>query len=748
MTDAFANSGNLSPTSSETGTWEYHGVVAERFYYTYTFTAPTVTGNTDMVIRFFQIDNVDETTGGDNLSLLLPGGLPPYVNYYDSSGRRLLAKILDPSVFPTDGSPKVSTIAAQTTDINTAIASIPFSIGDLQITAKDLSLSVSSSNTTLIPNGNIFLSSAGSDRVLNIIPASGQVGSANVTVTVNDGTKNTTKTFVVNVGSSLSIGDVSVNEENSGTTPANFAVILDKPSSQDITVSYATSPVGNTVANVDYTTTTNTLTIPHGQTSGTISVPVIGNTKYQTNRNFNVTLSNAVNASIAKATGTGTIVDDDSMPTVTFASASETISKGTSVTVGLQLSAASGMDTIIPFTVSGTAASGTDYTGLTTSPMTISAGNTSGNITMNSSSTAGNGKTIILTLGIPTYATLGNQSAHTLTISTPIIPKTGQTTSYAVGDDGALQKGVAWPDPRFTDNGNGTITDNLTGLIWLKNANCFGTQTWTNALASANALASGSCGLTDGSETGAWRLPNLRELRSLSDYGYSQLIVRPDLPFTGMQPDFYWSSTTSDNDTSSAFYGFIEGGSGYYRPKTNAYQVLPVKGESISALTPVPMSGQTISYGPRDDGAMQEGIPWHASRFHDQGDGTIHDALTGLIWMKNADCFGNMDWYGASTQASDFNNGLTTCSGYVGTDTDWRLPSINELESLIDFGHSNPSLPTDHPFTGVQNNYYWSSTTGAAYPTSAVWHIDFRYGSIVTYTKSGFGYVWLVRGGQ
>src|SRR5215831_9628931 len=52
------------------------------------------------------------------------------------------------------------------------------------------------------------------------------------------------------------------------------------------------------------------------------------------------------------------------------------------------------------------------------------------------------------------------------------VPRTGQTTSYAARDDGALQKGVALPTPRFTNNNNGTITDNLTGLIWLKNANC------------------------------------------------------------------------------------------------------------------------------------------------------------------------------------------------------------------------------------------------------------------------------------
>ena len=52
------------------------------------------------------------------------------------------------------------------------------------------------------------------------------------------------------------------------------------------------------------------------------------------------------------------------------------------------------------------------------------------------------------------------------------VMKTGQTTSYATGDDGDLEAGVAWPIPRFKDNNDGTILDTLTGLIWLKNANC------------------------------------------------------------------------------------------------------------------------------------------------------------------------------------------------------------------------------------------------------------------------------------
>lgn len=66
------------------------------------------------------------------------------------------------------------------------------------------------------------------------------------------------------------------------------------------------------------------------------------------------------------------------------------------------------------------------------------------------------------------------------------VPRTGQTTSYAPGDDGDLQKGVAWPVPRFTDNEDGTVTDNLTGLIWLTNADCpNATRNWASVFRSA-----------------------------------------------------------------------------------------------------------------------------------------------------------------------------------------------------------------------------------------------------------------------
>ena len=83
------------------------------------------------------------------------------------------------------------------------------------------------------------------------------------------------------------------------------------------------------------------------------------------------------------------------------------------------------------------------------------------------------------------------------------VSKTGVTVTYATGDDGALLKGVAWPNPRFIASTTGVVTDTMTGLVWLKNANCFGQQVWATAIISATALASGTCGLTDGSVAGA-----------------------------------------------------------------------------------------------------------------------------------------------------------------------------------------------------------------------------------------------------
>lgn len=69
------------------------------------------------------------------------------------------------------------------------------------------------------------------------------------------------------------------------------------------------------------------------------------------------------------------------------------------------------------------------------------------------------------------------------------------------------------PPNRSTDCGDGTVSDNETGLLWLKSANCFGESDWESAKAKAAALSTGNCGLRDGSSPGDWRLPTVEEWR-------------------------------------------------------------------------------------------------------------------------------------------------------------------------------------------------------------------------------------------
>ncbi len=161
------------------------------------------------------------------------------------------------------------------------------------------------------------------------------------------------------------------------------------------------------------------------------------------------------------------------------------------------------------------------------------------------------------------------------TVPAPM-PKTGQTTQYAAGDDGALQKGVASPSPRFTEP---SVKDNLTGLIWLKNANCFSTRTWAQALSDAAGLKGDNtmCGLNDSSTAGQWRLPNLRELQSLIDLQNVSPALPTGHPFTGVQTSTYWSATTYADDTTSAWYMALAAGNVSLGGKTTPCYVWPVR---------------------------------------------------------------------------------------------------------------------------------------------------------------------------
>src|SRR5204862_3124170 len=117
---------------------------------------------------------------------------------------------------------------------------------------------------------------------------------------------------------SLSINNVNVAEGNSGTTNANFIVTLSAASGRTVTVNYATAD-GTATAPSDYVAIpTTTLTFNPGQTTKTITVPVNGDIVDESDEAFTVNLFNPTNATLAGATGTGTIIDDDGPPTVTL----------------------------------------------------------------------------------------------------------------------------------------------------------------------------------------------------------------------------------------------------------------------------------------------------------------------------------------------------------------------------------------------------------------------------------------------
>ncbi len=176
------------------------------------------------------------------------------------------------------------------------------------------------------------------------------------------------------------------------------------------------------------------------------------------------------------------------------------------------------------------------------------------------------------------------------TCSSPaLVEKTGQTSCYdtngasiscgGTGQDGELQKGVVWPTPRFTNNGEGTVKDNMTGLIWLQNANRFGLRTWAQALSDCNSLAADGVNLTDGSVAGDWRLPNVRELHSLIDFGNRSPALPSGHPFSYVQSDdIYWTSTTLLNYTEGAWVIIMRGGGVIDFAKPNSIYVWPVRG--------------------------------------------------------------------------------------------------------------------------------------------------------------------------
>jgi hypothetical protein len=310
------------------------------------------------------------------------------------------------------------------------------------------------------------------------------------------------------------------------------------------------------------------------------------------------------------------------------------------------------------------------------------------------------------------------------------VPDTGQTQSYTntFGEDSDYvinppsytklnAYGNALPDSASSWS---MVKDNVTGLIW-ENKTDNGsihdkddTYNWYNAqnvfIANLNRARFG--GFSD------WRLPTIKELSSIVNSGtYNPAINTAYFPNT--LSSSYWSSTTDVHNADSAWdsalcVGFDGGVSRFL--KSSSYYVRAVRG------------GQSGSLG----------------NLVINGDGTVTDTSTGLMWQQQT--AGQMTW----EEAINYCEGLSL-GGY----SDWRLPNRNELQSLVDYTRYSPAIDNT-AFPDTMSFLYWSSTTTQAYdplttlaydPVSA-WCVAFDGGEVVSWVKPvPISYVRAVRGG-
>lgn len=319
-----------------------------------------------------------------------------------------------------------------------------------------------------------------------------------------------------------------------------------------------------------------------------------------------------------------------------------------------------------------------------------------------------------------------------MTITYAIVD-TGQTTAYgnlnalsglpAAGADFYGQDATySGNQPSYRDNGDGTVTDLVTGLMW---------QKAPAANVSYSAAQTGAASASTGGYSD-WRLPTIKELYSLIRFdGYTGETAATSKPYIDTVFSFsygdesverfidaqYWSSTqyvgTTMTGNATAFgVNFADGRIKGYPTANKLGEVLYVRGNT--------------DYG--------------VNRFTDNGDGTVTDAATGLMWVK-ADSGTAMTWQNALAYAE----GLTT-AGH----TDWRLPNVKELHSLTDYSRAPAPTNATAANTGPAIDPVFSLTNiGTAgspdypYVWSGTTHVEGGVGRNASYVSFGQAWGWM-----
>ncbi len=300
----------------------------------------------------------------------------------------------------------------------------------------------------------------------------------------------------------------------------------------------------------------------------------------------------------------------------------------------------------------------------------------------------------------------------------PSLPDTGQTESFTdtFGEDSDYPPRQPHLYTKLDDDGHvldddatvwAMVRDEVTGLIWeVKTADggthdVNGLYTWQAAqddfIAQLNSDNFG--GHSD------WRLPSLKELFGIVHIGVKDpAIDQAYFPLIATATIGYWASTSYFDDPSQAWRTAFLYGDIYYSPKTDTKYAMAVRGAEYSYS------------------------------LVDNGDGTVTDNTTGLMWLQAEP--GPMTWDAALTYCENLSE-----AGY----DDWRLPNIRELQSIVDYSVYDPSINETY-FPDTESNDYWSSTTYLE-DASWAWDINFLNGDLFTTpaVKSNSDYVRAVR---
>jgi len=266
------------------------------------------------------------------------------------------------------------------------------------------------------------------------------------------------------------------------------------------------------------------------------------------------------------------------------------------------------------------------------------------------------------------------------------LPDTAQVFSYSsvFGEDHDYLINA----PSFSDNANNSVTDNQTGLLWQKDAGSV-TRSWLDAVSYCDSLS--LAGRTD------WRLPTDKELFSITRF-YAAATKIDTTYFPNAIASNYWSSTESFLDSSSAWYVNFNNGMVATNQKLSSYY------------------SRCVSDG-------LSGSRYNQNLFTDNLNGTITDNRLGLVWQE------------VENNPVTWSNAIIYCEGLtLGGFSDWRLPNVKELHSLVDNQTANPSI-NQSAFPLATAYYYWSSTTNPG-NTAQAYLISFDTGDVTETNKS------------